>query len=171
MVEHSTNCYDRPMTEEAGVWLTPVQRRAWVTFVLASGSVMDSLDRRLQREAGINRSHFSILQFVSMANGTARMSDVAAGLRFSPSRLSHAVARLERDGWVERRPDPADGRGQLVTITAFGEQRIQEIAPRHIADVRAQVFDHLTDEQVAQLQEICDALLAGVDAGGGGEPT
>jgi DNA-binding MarR family transcriptional regulator len=161
------------MTEEgSAAWLTPEQRLAWVTFVLASGAVMDSLDRRLQRDAGINRSHFSILQFVSMADGSARMSDIAAGLRFSPSRLSHAVGRLERDGWVERHPDPADGRGQLVTITAFGEQRIQEIAPRHIADVRAQVFDHLTDEQVAQLQEICDALLAGVDAGGGGgEPT
>lgn len=150
---------------EAGgtAWLTPEQRRAWVTFVLASGAVMDGLDRRLQREAGINRSHFSILQFVSMADGAARMSDVAAELRFSPSRLSHAVGRLERDGWVERRPDPNDGRGQLVAITPVGEQRIHDIAPRHIADVRAQLFDHLTDEQVGQLQAICDAILAGLD--------
>lgn len=152
------------MTEEgAAAWLTPEQRRAWVTFVLASGSVMDGLDRSLQRAAGINRSHFSILQFVSMADGAARMSDIAAELRFSPSRLSHAVGRLERDGWLERRPDPADGRGQRVAITPLGEQHIQEIAPRHIADVRAQLFDHLTDEQVAQLQGICDAILAGLD--------
>lgn len=152
------------MTEEgAAAWLTPEQRRAWVTFVLASGSVMDGLDRRLQRDAGIGRSHFSILQFVSMADGTARMSEIAAGLRFSPSRLSHAVGRLERDGWLERRPDPADGRGQLVSVTTLGKQRIQEIAPRHIADVRAQLFDHLTDEQVAQLQTICDAILTGLD--------
>lgn len=155
------------MTEEpegdGSVWLTPEQRGAWVSFVLASGAVMDRLDRALQRDAGINRSHFSILQFVSMADGTARMSEVAAGLRFSPSRLSHAVGRLERDGWLERRPDPTDGRGQLVAITPVGERRIHEIAPRHIADVRARIFDHLTDEQVAQLQAISDAILTGLD--------
>lgn len=149
-------------------WLTPEERRAWVTFVLASGSVMDGLDRQLQRDAGINRSHFSILQFVSMADGSARMSDVAAALRFSPSRLSHAVGRLERDGWLARRPDPNDGRGQLVTITDVGQRRIDEIAPRHVVHVRARVFDHLTDEQVVQLQTISDALLAGSD--GGDEP-
>lgn len=145
-------------------WLTPEQRRAWVTFVLASGSVMDGLDRQLQRDAGITRSHFSILQFVSMADGSARMSDVAAALHFSPSRLSHAVGRLERDGWLARRPDPNDGRGQLVTITDEGQRRIDRVAPRHIVHVRARVFDHLTDEQVAQLQAISDALLEGIDA-------
>lgn len=144
-------------------WLTPEQRRAWVTFVLASGSVMDGLDRQLQRDAGITRSHFSILQFVSMADGSARMSDVAAALHFSPSRLSHAVARLERDDWLVRQPDPNDGRGQLVTITDEGQRRIERVAPRHIAHVRARIFDHLTDEQVEQLQAISDALLAGID--------
>jgi DNA-binding MarR family transcriptional regulator len=144
-------------------WLTPEQRKAWVTFVLASGSVMDGLDRQLQRDAGINRSHFSILQFVSMADGSARMSEVAAALRFSPSRLSHAVGRLERDGWLARRPDPNDGRGQLVTITDEGQRRIERVAPLHRVHVQARVFDHLTDEQVVQLQAISDALLAGID--------
>jgi DNA-binding MarR family transcriptional regulator len=145
-------------------WLSPEERRAWLSFVLASGEVLDDLDRQLQREAGITRSHFSILQVVSMApDGAARMSDVAMALHFSPSRLSHAVARLERDGWVERRPDPTDGRGQLVALTAVGQGRIDEVAPRHVAQVRARVFDHLTAEQVAQLEAISQALLAGAD--------
>jgi DNA-binding MarR family transcriptional regulator len=151
------------VTEDGEVrWLSPEQRQAWVTFVLAWGDVLDGLDRALQRSAGITRSHFSILQFLSMrSDDQARMSEVATALRFSPSRLSHAVGRLERDGWVVRTPDPADGRGQLVTITAEGDRRIADIAPKHIADVRARVFDVLTAEQVAQLQTISDALLRG----------
>ena len=150
------------MTETEGPRLTPEQRETWVTYVLAHSAVLDALDRRLQRVAGLAHSHFAILQVVSQApDATARMSEVATALRFSPSRLSHAVKRLESDGWVERRPDPDDGRGQLVALTDVGHARIDEIAPGHIAAVRKLMFDHLTPEQVTQLNEINQALLRG----------
>ena len=150
------------MTTDEGRWLTPEQRETWVTYVLANTAVLDALNRRLQRVAGLAHSHFAILQVVSQApDTTARMSEVATALRFSPSRLSHAVGRLERDGWVQRRPDPDDGRGQLVALTELGHARIAEIAPDHIAAVRALMFDHLTPEQVTQLNEISQALLRG----------
>jgi DNA-binding MarR family transcriptional regulator len=143
-------------------WLTPEQRKAWVVFVLASGAVMEGLERHLKRTAGLAHSHFAILQVVSQApDATIRMSEAAAALRYSPSRLSHAVGRLERDGWLERRPDPDDGRGQLVSLTEDAHRRIQEVAPAHIREVRARVFDHLSPEQVGQLIEISEALLDG----------
>ncbi len=146
-------------------WLSPEERKAWLSFVLATSTVLDAMDRQLHADYGINRSQFSILQAVAMAPGGAiRMTDVAAGLRFSPSRLSHAVARLEKDGWLERRPDPNDGRGQLVALTVEGQRRVDEVAPRHVAEVRARLFDHLSAEQVAQLQAISDALLEGSEA-------
>ncbi len=150
------------MTGPYGDRLTPEQRETWVTYVLAHSAVLDALDRRLQRVAGLAHSHFAILQIVSQApDRTARMSEVATALRFSPSRLSHAVQRLERDGWVQRRPDPDDGRAQLVALTDVGLARIEDIAPGHIAAVRALMFDHLTPEQVTQLNEINQALLRG----------
>jgi DNA-binding MarR family transcriptional regulator len=136
-----------------------------VAFTLASNEVFAALDRRLQRVAGLAHSHFAILQVVSQAPGAvARMADVIAALRFSPSRLSHAVARLERDGWVERRTDREDGRGQLIVLTQVGQQRIAEIAPDHIRAVRRLVFDHLTAEQVDQLATISRALIEGAAA-------
>jgi DNA-binding MarR family transcriptional regulator len=150
--------------DESVDWLSPEERATWLAFVLATGAVLEAMDRRLSQVAGINRSQFSILQAVTMAPGSAaRMSDVAASLRFSPSRVSHAVARLERDGWVERRPDPTDGRGQVVALTEAGQQRINQVAPSHIAQVRAAIFDRLTPTQVGQLHEICQALLEGAD--------
>jgi len=146
--------------DESVDWLSPEERATWLSFVLATGAVLDAMDRQLSQVAGINRSQFSILQAVTMAPGkAARMSEVASSLRFSPSRVSHAVARLERDGWVERRPDPADGRGQVVALTDEGQERINQVAPSHIAQVRAAIFDQLSPAQVTQLHEICQALL------------
>jgi DNA-binding MarR family transcriptional regulator len=143
-------------------WLTLEERATWVAFTLASNEVLAALDRRIQRVAGLAHSHFAILQVVSQApEAVAKMADVSATLRFSPSRLSHAVGRLERDGWVERRADPDDGRGQLVALTEVGHQRIAEIAPDHIRAVRRLVFDHLTSEQVTQLATISRALIDG----------
>ena len=141
-------------------WLTPDERQTWLSFVLATGEVLDAVDRQLRADSGITRSQFSILQVVAMAPGGAvRITEVAARLRFSPSRLSHAVARLEKEGWLERRGDPDDGRAQLVALTAEGQRRIDEAAPRHVAEVRARLFDHLGPEQVVQLRAISDALL------------
>jgi DNA-binding MarR family transcriptional regulator len=34
--------------------------------------------------------------------------------------LTATLRRLESRGWIERRPDPADGRGRLVALTAAG---------------------------------------------------
>lgn len=145
-------------------WLSPDERAAWLSFVRASSAVLEGLDRQLQRDAGVTHSQFLILSTLSMAeDGSARMSEVASALRYSPSRLSHAVRRLETDGWVRRRPDPGDGRAQLVALTEEGWERIHAVSPLHVVDVRARVFDHLTAEQVAQLAAISRALLDGID--------
>ena len=91
------------------------------------------------------------------------VSALAAELRYSPSRLSHALRRLERDSWVARRPDPSDGRAQLVRLTAEGLARIEIVAPKHRVWVRRRVFDQLTAAQVDELGSISDALMAGLE--------
>ena len=40
------------------------------------------------------------------------MSELAERTFFSRSRLSHAVGRMEREGWVLREPCPEDGAGR-----------------------------------------------------------
>jgi hypothetical protein len=56
-------------------------------------------------------AYYGILVGLSEStDGQALMSEVAAFMGFSPSRLSHAVAKMEQDGWVRRKPCPDDGR-------------------------------------------------------------
>ncbi|MEU4929147.1 MarR family winged helix-turn-helix transcriptional regulator [Streptomyces yokosukanensis] len=72
----------------------------------------------------------------------------------SLSRLSHAVKRLEKEGWLYRTADPADGRFTLAFLTAAGWDKVVDTAPGHGAEVRRLVPDPLTKAQQKQLREI-----------------
>ena len=47
-----------------------------------------------------------------------RMGELARRARLSKQTMTDLVRRLERDGLVERRPDPADARASLVSLSA-----------------------------------------------------
>ena len=78
----------------------------------------------------------------------------------SRSRLSHAVARMEEAGWVERHACPTDRRGAYAHLTDAGLARLAEAAPGHVEAVRTHLFDQLTVEQQHALREISEKLLA-----------
>ena len=91
------------------------------------------------------------------------MTQLADASTSSKSRLSHAVARLEERGWVERPACPTDRRGQIARLTDAGFAALDAAAPEHVDQVRRMVFDRLTPEQVEQLAAISAAIEAGVD--------
>jgi DNA-binding MarR family transcriptional regulator len=86
------------------------------------------------------------------------MSEVAALANGSLPRLSRAVDRLDRRGWVTRRPDPENGRFTLAVLTDAGWDKVVATAPGHVAEVRRLVFDPLTTAQVRQLREIATRI-------------
>lgn len=74
-----------------------------------------------------------------------RLGELTAIEQVTQSAITQLVTRLERDGLVERRPDPRDGRGVLVHITGAG-----------LAVVAARRAD-----RVARLAPILDLLTEG----------
>ena len=85
---------------------------------------------------------------------TLRMSELAAFAEGSLSRLSQVVSRLESRGWVQRTPDPSDGRYTLAVLTEDGWDKVVATAPGHVEEVRRLVFDPLTRSQHRQLRDI-----------------
>jgi DNA-binding MarR family transcriptional regulator len=141
-------------------WLDEEEQRAWRAFLQASRVLMDRLDRELQTEAGMPHAYYEILVALSEApHRTMRMTELADRLYSSRSRLSHAVARLEALGHVERLECPTDGRGTLAHLTDDGFAVLREAAPGHVEGVRTHLFDQLSDAQVAQLRRISEAVL------------
>lgn len=147
-------------------WLNEEEQRTWRAFLHASRALWDTLDRELQRDAGMPHAYYEILVRLSEApNRMLRMSDLAQATSSSRSRLSHAVARLEEYGWVRREDCPTDRRGQLAVLTDAGFRVLEAAAHGHVEGVRTHLFDQLTPEQVAQLREISEAMLDHLDPG------
>lgn len=145
-------------------WLTDEEQRTWRQFVWSTRLLFEALDRQLQRDSGLPHSYYLILAMLSEASDrTLSMGELAEVVRSSPSRLSHAVARLEEAGWVRRRKRPGDRRSTLAQLTDQGYDVLAAAAPGHVAEVRRHLFDRLTPEQVRALGEVCQRMLDGLD--------
>lgn len=145
-------------------WLTDHEQCAWRAFLEASQRLNEQLDRELWQQADMPLAYYQILAMLSEApERTLRMSDLAARTWSSRSRLSHAVDRLEENGWVRRVRCPTDKRGSFAVLTDAGFAVLQAAAPGHVDSVRRHLFEQLTPEQVRTLAEISLQIAAHLD--------
>lgn len=142
-------------------WLSPEEQENWIAFLLAIRLLSGQFDRDMQRGAGMPLTYYEILSVLSEVPERAlRMSDLSQLLQVSPSRLSHAVSRLEEAGWVRRELYPSDRRGWTAVLTQEGMKAVETAAPAHVESVRSHLFDQLTPSQMEQLGAISRVLLA-----------
>jgi DNA-binding MarR family transcriptional regulator len=142
-------------------WLDSDELEVWLSLVGVVIRLPAALDAQLRRDAGLSHFEYQILAVLSMTETrTMPMSDMADFTESSLSRLSHACRRLERQGWVNRAPDPDDGRVTLATLTDSGYAKIVDAAPGHVRTVRSLVFDPLTKQQVKQLGQVLARVQA-----------
>jgi DNA-binding MarR family transcriptional regulator len=80
--------------------------------------------RRLRSESDFPMNQMAVLARLDRF-GPASISDLAVAERVRPQSMAQTVRELEAVGWVSRRPDPSDGRRQILELTGAGLQRIQ----------------------------------------------
>lgn len=148
-------------------WLTDEEQHAWRAYLHATTLLEDHLDRQLQRDAGMPHTYYGLLVQLSQApRRRMRMTELARNAKITRSRLSHAIARLEKNGWVRREDCPSDKRGQNAVLTDDGYTMLRRSAPGHVEAVRQAMFDRLTPEQVSSLGEIMRVLATGLEPEG-----
>ncbi|MFJ2649033.1 MarR family winged helix-turn-helix transcriptional regulator [Streptomyces sp. NPDC087420] len=150
-------------------WLTPAEQDVWQAYVQGSTLLEDHLDRQLQRDAGMPHIYYALMVYLARApRRRMRMTELAMAAKITRSRLSHAIARLEKYGWVGREECPSDKRGQNAYLTDEGNEVLARSAPEHVTAVRQAIFDRLTPEQVTQLGEIMWVIAKGLQPEGTG---
>ena len=104
----------------------PPWRRVESTLMATANAIRSAYDERLAA-LGLNLSLASLLSYVGDF-GPVTQTRVAEHLGQGRAVTGTQIDRLERDGLLERRPDPSDRRVWLVAITDAGERVAESIA-------------------------------------------
>ena len=106
------------MTEKDKKWLDEEELSSFVSLMGVTIRLTSILDAQLRDDADLSFFEYTVLSRLSESeNREMRMRDLAYTANGSLSRLSQVVTRLEKQGWVTRRPDPNDGRTTLAQLT------------------------------------------------------
>jgi DNA-binding MarR family transcriptional regulator len=145
-------------------WLDDTEQRAWRGLVAFVTVGIPRIERTF-RAHGLVHLEYGILAVLSEHEAGLRLRTLAHVLGVSPSRLTHRMSKLTERGLVEQQPCAEDGRGSVATITSSGHDLLRAIAPAHVEDVRAAVFDHLDAGAVAGLAGAMTSVASGLGVG------
>jgi DNA-binding MarR family transcriptional regulator len=135
---------------------------AWQAVLRAQNRALRAIEQDLHDQGLIPLSWYDVLLELNAAPGRQlRMQDLAARVVLSRTRVSRLVSELERVGYIERVPDPDDGRATLARITAQGRTARKNAAPVYLAGIDKHFNRHLT---AAQQDAVAKGLQRVVDA-------
>jgi DNA-binding MarR family transcriptional regulator len=89
----------------------------------------------------------------------SRLTELAERARMTKQSVGEMASDLERRGYVERVPDPSDGRAKIIRLTARGRE-VQALGRRVIDDVEREWAERYGEERLAALREALEAITA-----------
>ncbi len=110
------------------------------------------------RRNGLSDQQWRVLRVLGEQGATDTGSLAREAYLLGPS-LSGMLARMERDGLVQRERDPADQRRTLVRATARGQQMVDAISVE-IEDHYAWMEKSLGRQRLHALYELLDQVIA-----------
>ena len=94
----------------------------------------------------LSLSQMEILLFIQ-GSEKCRVQDIADGLGITPPTVSVALRRLEDAGWLERHPDPEDGRATCSALTQKSMQMMEHVKAAQHRGVEQFLMGLTTDEK------------------------
>jgi MarR family transcriptional regulator, lower aerobic nicotinate degradation pathway regulator len=106
---------------------------------------------------GAHRQQYALLSALDGV-GPASQADLGRRLGIDPGDMVRLVGAMQTDGWLERRPDPADRRRKLVAITAAGRRRLHKL-DAVVAQVQDELLAALTPTQRNHLVRLLTLIV------------
>ncbi len=124
-------------------------------------ALWSAVDDELSTHGLVRLGHLHALRVVDARPGQARVQEISDDIGISVGAASKLVDRLERDGLVERRPNPANRRSSLVVLTGQGERALTD----GLAVAQATLDRAVGDEDVEQVTAVLERLRSRLTAG------
>jgi DNA-binding MarR family transcriptional regulator len=134
------------------------QRPLPALLALVKAVAVQELFRRMA-EAGfedVREGHGCVFGFVDLEHGS-RLTDVAERARLTKQAVGEAVAELEQLGYVQRVPDPADGRAKIIRFTERGREAALT-GRRLFAEIEAEWAERYGEERIADMRACAEEI-------------
>lgn len=152
------------MTASEPRWLSEPEQDAWYAWRRVFPLINAEIARDLSQDSALSEADYDVLSALGSTDGhRMRISALAVLMRWSRSRLSHQLTRMEQRGIVRREDVATDGRGAEVVLTGAGVATITTAAPLHVESVRRHLIDVLTPDQLRTLAEVGEVLRERMD--------
>jgi DNA-binding MarR family transcriptional regulator len=129
-------------------------------------------DRMYERMVGagypdVTRAQFALLRWPSVED--MRPSQVAELAGISKQTVNDLLGELERGGYLERRPHPADGRGRIVRLTARG-RRLQATTHEISRELESEWSKQIGQARLSSLRSTLEDMIAASREQDAGQP-
>ncbi|MGS0896086.1 MarR family winged helix-turn-helix transcriptional regulator [Burkholderia stagnalis] len=138
-------------------------RRVGFTYRLFARVV----DRPL-RDLGFAMSQLPVLVSLKKA-GALSQAELARRAQVEQPSMAQLLGRMERDGLVQRTPDPHDGRSRLISLTGAAARRLAQ-GKAVMDDACEQALAGLSAAEREQLAALLDRVNANLERMAGVEP-
>ena len=117
------------------------------------------LHRRLEAEGHpqIRNAHGCVFRYIDPDG--SRLTQLAAQSGVTKQAVGEFVDELERLGYVERAPDPLDGRAKIIQLTEPGRDA-RRAALRIFDDMERDWAERFGEDRVAELRELLETIAA-----------
>jgi DNA-binding MarR family transcriptional regulator len=119
--------------------------------------VLGALIRRLRTENRLPLTQGAVLSRLDR-EGPRSVSELAISERVRPQSMAQTVGDLERDGLVDRTPDPTDRRRALVAMTRDGRTTLETDRRQREGWLAQAIVEHLSPAEQAALMEVTTLL-------------
>jgi DNA-binding MarR family transcriptional regulator len=125
---------------------------------------LERAGRQFFAQHAVTDVQFNVLMVLWDHRGRSlRQHELADLLVVNRASAGAVLDRMERNGWITRRSDPADRRAICVKINSNGIAKLNEVRPGYY-ELLAQLFRKDDEPQQRQLLEYFDTLRARLDA-------
>ena len=124
---------------------------------LAHRALFRAADQTLQNELGISAVQQGAL-FVIAQNNPCHPSEIATALDMNKSAVTTLTTRLESASFITRKPDPKDGRAQLLFLSEKGSDTIRRSIP-HTKQANALLLDGFSADEVSTIERFLNNVI------------
>ena len=139
--------------------LPPLLRRSWYG--------LNQAFRRRIAHTGATPDQFTVMRCLLECEGPGvSQRELTAAMSSDPNTIASLLERMEKAGWVERKPHERDGRAYRIQLKAAGKRKYEEV--RAIAvELQSHILEAIPDKRreefLEDLARVGDACRVAAD--------